>query len=76
MEQYTYTDDVAINLSDASSDNVLPALRLGVFTLRSNEKQPQVKREHNTLKWDYWMSDSFGFAWGCGNQLSFYQQYF
>lgn len=50
MEQYTYTEDVAINLSDASSDNVLPALRLGVFTLRSNEKQPQVKREHNTLK--------------------------
>ena len=50
MEQYTYTEDIAIRFTDASSDKPLFGSRLGVFTIGSKEKRAEVKKEQGMLK--------------------------
>lgn len=74
MEQYAYREDIAINLADAKSDGLLLGSPLGVFTVGSKDKNKNVKKLQGELDMALEMKCRFGFAWGCGNQLSFYQQ--
>ena len=75
MEHYAYRENIAINLADATSDGLLLGFPIGVFTVGSKEKDTDVKNMHEKLDIALEMKCRFGFAWGCGNQLSFYQQY-
>lgn len=74
MEQYAYRENIAINLVDATSDGLLLGSPLGVFTIGSKEKDKNVKNMQGELDIALRMKCRFDFAWGCGNQLSFYQQ--